>query len=189
MDGLVDDPALLAGELEDEDVVDVVVRGEPARRRGRDVRVDLDRVPELAGQRSGEVDDRRPEPMERLQHDRRAVGEEARDRGVVDLVADRRADPAGPRVPAAVDDDAVLRHPEERRAEAAARQELVDSVEVEQVVERPRQLARRREQRAADPMRPRTPSGSATQRARARPSCAGPVGRRGTCGTALIDRR
>ena len=45
--GRVDDPVLLAGHLQDEHVVGVVVRGEALRRRRRDVRVDLRGVPEL----------------------------------------------------------------------------------------------------------------------------------------------
>ena len=89
--------------------------------------------------------------MERLEHDRRAVREEPRHRSVVDLVADRRAHPAGPCEASAVDDDAVLRHAEERRPQPATREQLVDGLEIEQVVERPRQLGRGREQRSRAP--------------------------------------
>ena len=132
---LVHDPALVACDLQHEDVVDVVVRRESARRRGRDIGVDLHGVTELCGEVSRERDHRRPDAVQRLEHDRRAVGEEPRHRRVVHLVGDRRSHPARPCVASGVDDDAVLCHAEERRPQAATREQLVDGLEVEEVVE------------------------------------------------------
>ena len=82
-------PALLALDLQHEDVVHVVVVAEALRLRRGDVGVDLHRVAELGGQVLGEVDDRRPEAVQALQHQGGPVGEEP-DQGVVaDLVGRR----------------------------------------------------------------------------------------------------
>ena len=87
---LVDRPALAPGDLQDEHVVDVVVRREALVLRRGDVGVDLHRVAELGGQPGAEVDQRRPGAVQGLQHERGAVGERAEHLVVGDLVGDRR---------------------------------------------------------------------------------------------------
>ena len=64
--GLVHDPALLPGRLQDEHVVDVVVRIEPAVGGWRDVGVRLHRVTQFVDRLPDEVDQRRPQPMQAL---------------------------------------------------------------------------------------------------------------------------
>ena len=128
---------LLAGHLQDEDVVDVVVRAEPARGRRGDVGVDLGGVAQVGGQLVGELDQRRPEAVQALQHHRAAVGEQPQDRVRGHLVGDLGAGAAGRREPLRVDDDAVLRDAEEGRAQPARGEQLVDRREVEQVGEGP----------------------------------------------------
>ena len=122
----VDAPVLLAGDLQHEDVVHVVVRAEPARGRRGDVGVDLRGVAQVGGELVGELDQRRPEPVQALQDDGAAVGEQPQDGVGGDLVGDLRAGAAGGREPLRVDDGAVLRDPQERRAQAAAGEQLVD---------------------------------------------------------------
>src|SRR6202012_420292 len=75
VDGFVDRPALLSRDLDDEDVVYVVMRVEPARRRRGDVRVDLDRMPDVGDELAGEGRERLPRPVKSLQHQCRAVAE------------------------------------------------------------------------------------------------------------------
>ena len=106
----MDPPALLARDLQDEDVVDVVVRGEALRLGGCDVGVDLNRVAEIGGQGAREVDERRPQPMQSLEHDRVPVEEQREHPVVGDLVADHRAGAPGAGVPGSPDDVAVLGH-------------------------------------------------------------------------------
>src|SRR4051812_1653565 len=89
---VVNDPALRAGDLQHEHVVDVVVRGEPPRLLRRDVRVDLHGMPELAAQRPGEGHERWPEPVQRLQDERVPGYEQIEDSFVANLIADRRSD-------------------------------------------------------------------------------------------------
>ena len=64
-----DPPVLLAGDLDDEDVVDVVVVVEALVLRGRDVGVDLDRVAEVGGELLGRLDDGCPGAVQRLEDD------------------------------------------------------------------------------------------------------------------------
>ena len=72
---LVDEPALLAGRLEHEDVVRVVVDREPLGGSGRVVGVDLHRMAELELELPREGRDRLVRDVQRLEHDRGAVGE------------------------------------------------------------------------------------------------------------------
>ena len=88
---------LLAGDLQHEDVVHVVVRAEPARGRRGDVGVDLRGVPEVGGQLVGELDQRRPEPVQPLQDDGAAVGEQPQDGVGGHLVGDLGAGAPGRR--------------------------------------------------------------------------------------------
>ena len=91
----VDLPALLAGDLQHEDVVHVVVVAEPLVLRRGDVRVGLDGMAELGRQLLAERDDRRPDPVQALQHHGRAVGEQPDQLVVADLIGDAGAHPAG----------------------------------------------------------------------------------------------
>ncbi len=68
-------PALLPGGLQDEDIVNVVVRIEAAVARRRDVGVRLHRVADFVDRLPDEVDDGRPQSMQPLQHYRCATGE------------------------------------------------------------------------------------------------------------------
>ena len=117
---LVDAPVLLAGHLQHEDVVHVVVRAEAARGRRRDVGVDLRGVAQVGGELVGELDQRRPEAVQPLQDDGAAVGEQPQHRVGGHLVGDLRAGAPGGGEPLRVDDGAVLGDPQERGAQAAA---------------------------------------------------------------------
>ena len=57
-DRRTDAPLLLTGDLQDEDVVDVVVVGEALILRRRDIGIDLDRVAEVVSEVRGEGLDR-----------------------------------------------------------------------------------------------------------------------------------
>ena len=70
--GLVDEPALAARDLEDEDVVRVVVDGEALRPARREVRVRLHGVAEQRLELARVHRERRPVQVEALEHDRRA---------------------------------------------------------------------------------------------------------------------
>ena len=87
-------PPLVARDLQDEHVVHVVVRGEPAVLRRRDVRVDLNWMAELRCQVGGEVDEWRPCAMQPLQHQGAAAADLGQDSVVGCLV--RNAGPAPP---------------------------------------------------------------------------------------------
>ena len=69
---VVDQPALLAGHLEDQHVVRVVVHREALRVARRVVRVRLDAVAERLLERAAEDRERVPADVQRLEHDRRA---------------------------------------------------------------------------------------------------------------------
>ena len=106
---------------------------------------------ELFPETSGEVDHGGPQPMQRLEVDRRPFREQPEHGRVVDLVGDLRSDAASARESRAVDDDTVLRHSQERCSERAAREQLVDRVQVEEIPEPGRQLGRGREERTDAP--------------------------------------
>jgi hypothetical protein len=91
--------------------------------------------------------------VQALQDHRRAVQHQLDQPVVGDLVGDLRAGAAGAREPGRVDDLAVLRDPQERSAQPAPGQQLVDGGEVEQVVERRGQLGGRGQQRPPAPVR------------------------------------
>ena len=90
---------------------------------------------EVGGQRAGEVDQRWPQPVQALQHDRVPVGEQREHPVVGDLVADQGPVPTAARIAPLGHDGAVLGDADERRAQAAPREQLVDRVEGEQVPE------------------------------------------------------
>jgi hypothetical protein len=120
VDGFVDAPALAAGDLEHEDVVHVVVVVEATGLRRSDVSVDLHGMAEVGRELLGEVDERRPGPVQCLEHERRAVGEQRRELGVVHLVGDARTDAAGTGEVASREGGALLGHPDERGSQAPA---------------------------------------------------------------------
>ena len=70
--GLVDEPALLARDLEREDVVRVVVDGQALRLARREVRVRLRRVAELALEHAAELGEGWPVEVQPLEDERRA---------------------------------------------------------------------------------------------------------------------
>ncbi len=74
-DGGIDEPPLLALDLEAEDVVRVVVHREPLRARRRVVRVRLHGMTELSLEATAELGQRRVLQLERLEDDRRAAVE------------------------------------------------------------------------------------------------------------------
>jgi hypothetical protein len=145
-------PPLLTGDLQDEHVVDVVVVAEALVLRWCDIGVDLHGVAELTGERLGELDDRAPGPVQPLEHEGRALGEVVQHGVVTHLVRDGRTDPPTAGEAAVLERRAVARHAQEGRAQAAARDELVDRVGGEQVVERLGQVFRAVEQRLARPV-------------------------------------
>ena len=113
-------PVLLAGDLEHEDVVGVVVDGEPLRAAGRVVRVRLDAAAQLLLERPAEPGERRPRVVERLEDDRRAVGERRRHAVRVGDAQERFRPPRDVgRVRRLGDRAALLDQPEARRAETA----------------------------------------------------------------------
>jgi hypothetical protein len=71
--GLVDEPALLARDLEREDVVRVVVDRQALRGARREVGIRLRRMAELGFQRPAELRERLPVQVQALEDDRRAV--------------------------------------------------------------------------------------------------------------------
>jgi hypothetical protein len=115
----MDAPALLAGDLQDEDVVGVVVGREALRLARRDVGVDLDRVPEVGDQLAGEVHQRRPHPVQPLQDEGVAVDEQVEQPVVDDLVRDLRAGPSASCVARRRHHGAALGDAQEWRPEAA----------------------------------------------------------------------
>ena len=129
-------PALAAERLQDEDVVRILVQVQSLRAGRRDVGVDLTRMPELQLEVTAEARDRLGPAMQALEHDRRAVFEERRDAsGVRDPCDLPRTCATRSRVGGLRDLGAGLHEPEERRAERGRREEPVDVVEREQVLE------------------------------------------------------
>ena len=135
VDGLVDDPALLARDLQHEHVVDVVVVAEALVLRRGHVRVRLHRVPEVGGQPLAEGHHRRPHPVQCLQHHRRAVGEQPDQRVVADLVTDRRADTTRGGEGRVAEGRPVPSDPEEGSTQPALGHQLVHRVGIEEIAE------------------------------------------------------
>ena len=131
---LVYPPPLVTGDLDDEHVVHVVVRVEATGLRGCDVGVDLAGMADVGDQLPSEVSEGCPGAVQPLQHDRRARREFREHLGRVDLIAHLRAEPAGTREPDRGQNLALSGHPDEGGPDAAARDQLVDSVGAEQVV-------------------------------------------------------
>ena len=150
--GRVDLPALLALDLQHEDVVHVVVIAEALVLRGRDVGIGLHRVTELGGQLLAQRDDRRPDAVQSLQHHRRPVGEQPDELVVADLVGDAGADAAGSGEGLVGQRVAALGHPQERGPQPALGDQFVDRIAAQQIGEGARQVVRRGEQRLLPPV-------------------------------------
>ena len=146
--GRVDHPVLLAGHLQDEHVVGVVVRREPLRRRRRHVRVDLRGVPSsstssrVKSTSGGHI---RCRPWSTI------VAPAANSASTLSL--DTWSDTSAPNppddgVPGGREHVALVRQPDERRAQGASADELVDRGRGEQVGE---VVVRRGEQGGAAP--------------------------------------
>ncbi len=128
-------PVLGARQLQHEHVVHVEMgRETPGGRRG-DVGVGLHRVPELGPEPGRELDHRCPQPMQRLEHDGRAVGELPGNGVVPNLIPDFGTHSPRPGEGGGVDHRPVAREPQERRSQPAGRKQLVDAVKVQQVGE------------------------------------------------------
>ena len=151
-DRRVDGPVLAPGHLQDEHVVNVVMRREALVLRRGDVRVDLDRMAELVGEPCGEVDERRPRSVQALEHQRRAIRERGQHLVVGRLVRDRGAGSSAPGERSRRSDRAVLRHAQERRPQPTLGHQLVDRGGVDQVGEARRELSRARQSRPATPV-------------------------------------
>ena len=129
-DGLVHAPVLLSGRLEDEDVVRVVVDGEPLGGARREVRVRLHRLAERGFKPAAEVGDRRPVVVERLKDDRRAVLELGEDAVDVDRPAERLRAPAEvDRVRLRLEHGPLADEPERREAQRARADQPLDVLE------------------------------------------------------------
>jgi hypothetical protein len=92
-------------------------------------------VAQVGSQLVGELDQRGPEPVQALQDDGAALGEQAEDRVRGDLVADLGTGAAGRGEPLGVDDGAVLGDPQEGRAQAPPGEQFVDGGQVDQIGE------------------------------------------------------
>jgi hypothetical protein len=139
-DRLVNVPPLVAGDLKNEDIMHVVVGGEPSIFRRRDVRIDLNWMTQLCGQVGGKVDDWRPGAMKALQHQRAAAAQLGQDPVVGRLICDASSRAASPREAGRGKHGPVLCHSEEWGAQAAAGHEVVDRGRVEEIGEVPIEL-------------------------------------------------
>ena len=145
-------PALAAERLQDEDVVRVLMEVEALRAGRGDVGVDLARMPEGELEASAEPRDGLGPSVQALEHDRRAVlDERSHTRGVRDPLHRSRSRAARARVRGLGDPLARLHEAEERRPERRRRQEPVDVVEREQVLE-PARLSAEADRRPRPPV-------------------------------------
>ena len=128
MDGFVHDPTFLPGYLENKDVVDVVMRVESPVARRRDVGVGLDGVAEVVDRLADEVDQRRPQPVQALQHNRRAGSEFAEHLARIHLVRHLGTEPGRSEIAVPGQHVTLLGQPDERRAYPAFGDQLVDGV-------------------------------------------------------------
>ena len=124
---------LLALDLHDEHVVDVVVVVEAPVLWWRHVGVHLHRVAQVGGEVLRGGDDRRPGAVQPLEHDARASGEQTQHAVLADLVPDGRAHAATEGVGRGVEGGALLRHPQERGAQRPLSEEGIDRGRTEAV--------------------------------------------------------
>jgi hypothetical protein len=124
----MDAPAFGAVDLQHEHVVGVVVGGETLTAGRRQVRVHLQWLTQLGAEAAGEVHNGRPDPVQSLQHQRGSIGVQMHDFVVDDLVADLGAGAAAAGVAGRRQHRALLGHPQERRAQTAPAEQLVDGV-------------------------------------------------------------
>ncbi len=129
----MDGPALVAVDVQDEDVVDVIVIGEPLILCGRDVGIDLHWVPERARQVLTPPNNRVPRAVQALQDHRCPVGKQAQHLVVADLIAHPGSHAATDGVCRLRQRFAVLRHANERGAQTTPAQQFVDGVKGEEV--------------------------------------------------------
>ena len=118
-------PVFFAFDLEHEYVMHVIVRVESPGRLRRYVGVDLSRVPELLDQAAGKGLYRGPRAVQPLQDDCRAIGEFPKHHSGIDLVGHLGAEPARGGVARRRQDRALLRQPDERRAQGPVSEQLV----------------------------------------------------------------
>ena len=110
-------------------------------------------MPELGGEFGAEGDQRRPDPVQGLQHDGRPVGDERQHPVIGDLIGHLGPGATGAGIPRRIDHRPVLGQPQERRTEATAGQQLIDRVQVQQVAECCPVVIRRGQQRLRPPVR------------------------------------
>ena len=126
--GLMHDPAFLSGHLQDEHVMHVVMRIEAAIGGRRDVCVRLHRMAQIIDGLADEFDERRPQPVQTLQHNRCARGELVEYLRGVDLVGHLGTESGRPEVAVSSQDVALLGQPNERRAHPTLGDQFVDRV-------------------------------------------------------------
>ena len=124
--GFVHRPALLAGGLQDEHVVDVVMGLESLGVRRGDVGVGLHGMTQVVGEASNEIDQRGPQPVQPLKDDRRTGGEFGQHLGRVDLIGHLGAEAGRSGVAAAGQHVTGLGHPDEGRAYPALSDQLIN---------------------------------------------------------------
>ena len=128
-------PSLLSFDLQHEDIVYVVMGAEALILRGSDVRVGLHRMAELGGELLAELENRRPDAVQRLQDQRRSVCKEPDQPVVAYLIGDPRADTARSCECFVGKGGAVLGDPEERCPQTPLRHKFVDRIRIEQLGE------------------------------------------------------
>jgi hypothetical protein len=133
--GRPDAPTLVAGDLQDEDVVHVVVVAEAGVLGRGDVGVHLHGVAQLGREVLRERQHRVPGPVQPLEDDRGPVGEQGEQLVVGGLVGDRRAHAPALGEGPVRQRGAVLGDPDERSTKPTAGDELVDGVVGEEVGE------------------------------------------------------
>ena len=133
-------PAFRPFDLEDEDVVHVVVVAEALILRRSDVGIGLNRVSELGRQSLAEFDDRRPDPVQGLEDQRRPIREQADELVVADLVGDCRPHAARSGEGLLGERRTVLGHPQKWGPESTLGNEFVDRLAVQQLSESARQI-------------------------------------------------
>ena len=138
---VVEEPALLAGDLEDEDVVGVVVHREALRAAGRVVRVGLHRQAERLLELPAEDRQREPVDVQRLEDDRGAGLPLRDDAPDVRGLRERRAPRHVLRVGAQVELSALADESERRVADRRRADEPLDVSLREEVVEAARLAA------------------------------------------------
>jgi hypothetical protein len=108
--------------------------------RGSDVRVRLHRMTELGREPLTELQDGRPHAVQRLQYQRRAVGEEPDELVIADLIGDSRADATLSSKGLVSESCAVLGDAQEWGSQTSLGYQLIDCVRTEQFAESAREI-------------------------------------------------